>query len=1278
MIRKAVYAAVFALILTPSSAFALSTDYTQYLPEDGMGAVMVTCNDTANNFAIYNTSAGLNWGTFDCASSVFNFSSVSEDDNTYAILEFSSTNSCEDKNYTDCANSNFIVAEVQFTVGSTLGTGPNVSPTFAASKTAYGPGENAHITCSYSRNKLQLYDVTQGLEVPVADGGNMGNFSCTAPPTTVSFQSTLDHTYKVIELAPGQSCAGMSVTDCRAQSFARGELSFTVQLAPGIIRTTHNPTIDIISPREGAVFSHRGLISYRAADKNDLGNADERELLGLRSNPVVLYFTDKIAEWEHTIVETEDKTLIAENQPAAQSYQWHITNLIPGVLYRVVVDAFDKAGVMGESVSESFFVDFDAPEFVVEASPAATRGEPVTLKIIPSKELRGEPTVEVTQQGSTSTMLKLEKKEGFYEGVYEVLSGYDGIARISVSGTDRAGNVGSTMVSGGTFAVGVEPPPQARLTLPRNNEVVSSNAITVSGTAREDTTVILTVNGTTTYETTPQKDGTFSINDVRLRKEVNRGVNTLSVVLRDQAGIVGEPVALQVKYNIPPTVAHNIPAENATLSNTAPLEVSAKDENNDPLLFTYQIIPFADFNPDAAATSTNGWVTIADAIPASRFSWNTTDVEDGKYMMSATVDDGLEKAYTPPRAITVRNTSPFFRFEDGRKTITSSSTVTIIGRALTPATLLPRPMINKIEYSRDNGATWKDVPLGTGENLPDVRFSVTFSQLAEGTHGVMWRATDDRNLAGRASHPIIVDATAPATPTISVPHAGVIITDEHDMNMVRDGVQPLIVGRAESQSTITLIIGSTTRTAKTSVTGQFSFRDVDIQGRGDYSFSLVAADQAGNRSAAAQGSFVYDNPPKVTILSPKSSRALRGQATVRWSISDPDGDAIASTTLSFKQGSGTFKKLPIDPTQNSFAWDVSGLPQGTGYQLKLEASDGVVVAQDVVDFFVDTAAPSLISLLLSKTILGKTDTLEAKGEAQDALSGVEFVEYALAENGQTPQSTDWFTALITRGFLQKRAHFSITHPTKLSDGKYQLFARAVDAAGNSSVSRVEQVLVDTMPPHIGSFSISTGGMRIAPDQSGVIAAYPMRDVTFEISLEEDTARASVSTEVVHSPLTKNISNGLWEAMVQVPEMETPILISAEDAVHNEVVDTQIGLLKPLARGHVTVARDDGTRDPVPEAQIQVLVLDEGSGNFVPFADRGVAAGGIVTVSDGTYELALPEGVYRLIARKEGIKTTAQDITLERAGFVNISFTSERLNAFFNFIQDITDYFQYRF
>ena len=95
---------------------------------------------------------------------------------------------------------------------------------------------------------------------------------------------------------------------------------------------------------------------------------------------------------------------------------------------------------------------------------------------------------------------------------------------------------------------------------------------------------------------------------------------------------------------------------------------------------------------------------------------------------------------------------------------------------------------------------------------------------------------------------------------------------------------------------------------------------------------------------------------------------------------------------------------------------------------------------------------------------------------------------------------------------------------------------------------------------------------------------------------------------------------------------------------------------------------DGSVEPLSGVRIRVLVLAEGTGDFVSYS-----GGDVTSDTQGEYSLALPQGVYKLVMETGGYHTAVQEVTLTRAGFVNTSFSSVKYSGLGGFFQRISDY-----
>ncbi len=1078
--------------------------------------------------------------------------------------------------------------------------------------------------------------------------------------------------YSILEFDPADhlDCSTLVYADCKTTGTLVSEALFTMMPIPidggGAGEETQastailNPIVTISSPQEGDVFSQKGTISY----------------VTLNAIKVNLYYSNKIPLRDGSFVSPADTISIASDVPKSGSYSWDTHLLTPGSLYRVIVDALGTDGHMGEMVSGLFSVDFTPPTFIVKADPPATRGTPVTISVDASEVLGGIPVVTVTQVGAAVSAVIMKGNGLHFEGVYTPVPGYDGVAGIAVSGVDKAGNKGSLVVSGGTLAVGVNPPPKPVVTSPRTNSVVATSTLSIIGTVRADTTAMVEVNGVDTYEAKPGKDGVFTVPKIRLQAQ-GRGANVLSITARDQGGLVSEAVPISIRYNIPPTIALSRPVMNATLIGTAPLVAADADANADPLAFTYQIISARDYallplSSLFASSTDSAWTIIGDALPADRFNWDSTEVENGLYYVRVRVDDGVAQAYTDPVSVSIHNVLPFLRFEDGRKTVSNKTPLVVTGHALVPSDLSVNAAIARVEYSTDNGKKWTAVPLVT--DATGARFATTFSTFTkEGTYPVLWRVTDDRKLVGRVSHPVIIDLTPPAAPLVLTPAPNARVGDDTDTNPNKQGVQTIVSGTAEPESVVTLTFGSTVETTKALFDGIFAFRDVNVTSRGRNSVRLTATDQAENTSGPTTTSFLYDNPPIISFITPQSSHGFSDTADIQWKIVNRDKVPLSGVALSWHRGNGAFTTLPVAQTDTSYVWDVMHLSEAVDYELRLIVGDGLATSTETVGFAIDRTPPTLTSLVLAKTVLGKSDVLKATGGASDALSGIAAVEYALTARDASPREDDWSVALLRNGYLKKSASYSITYPSELTDGAYRLFVRAVDAAGNVSPAQSADITVDTASPYVGSFEAVKDGLNITPDAEGVLTVYENSTFLFGISLEADTVSASVTAGERMTELTRNIASGLWEGMLTAPAAgATPLLLTAKDASHNAETAVRFGTLATIPRGSVVAHGNT-----IPGALVRVLKLNEQTNAYVPFVSSQVSTSADVAVDEnGAYELALPQGTFRLIVHAPGYVTVGQDSTFERPSFVGVSFTTERQQGFLGFLKGIITYLHY--
>ena len=94
---------------------------------------------------------------------------------------------------------------------------------------------------------------------------------------------------------------------------------------------------------------------------------------------------------------------------------------------------------------------------------------------------------------------------------------------------------------------------------------------------------------------------------------------------------------------------------------------------------------------------------------------------------------------------------------------------------------------------------------------------------------------------------------------------------------------------------------------------------------------------------------VSANSPSVTLLSPDGGERLFGSAEIEWSGSDADGDNLSYTVLFSTDNGATWEMIIRDLTSTGYFWDVSALPAGAQYRIKILVTDGVNTGEDISD-----------------------------------------------------------------------------------------------------------------------------------------------------------------------------------------------------------------------------------------------------------------------------------------------------------------------------------------
>ena len=908
-------------------------------------------------------------------------------------------------------------------------------------------------------------------------------------------------------------------------------LSSPPALPGGSATPAYRPEVTITSPEKGTAFSTEMLIEYEATDKNDKGGGLEKERLGLGPGPVSLFYSDKIYRWDGAIIPEADKILIAKVLPATGSYLWKIPDsLKERSSYRIIADAVDNIGELGENISELFIVDRTTPVFNITFEPAMTKGENVKITVKSSKELVSPPKLSVTQRGYRAVDVPLSGEKDVFQGTYQVMRDFDGPAAIKISGKDKAGNIGSTIISGRTLGIGIEPPPKPIIDSPLQEKVVTKeNAFSIKGKAREDTEVILIQNETKEIKTKPTQDGAFSFDNLILDPQYHKGENLFSIISLDAAGNESQAALIKVKFNFRPEISILFPQKDTVLKAKSTIKFEADDKNDDPLLFTYEIK-----SPDDSK-----WTLIASSTPDMQYAWDTQDFADGQYELRVTADDGFESSQAVSPIFAIKNLLPVISFDDGNLTIVNKNNVIIHGKVSTPQS---KTEIVDLKYMIAGEKQLKPVASDDAKfNSSSESFTLALNNLKEGEYLLTFIARDSRGLSGKAVKDIIVDFGPPARPVISSPEPSAIISDRDDEDPGIPGVQIAISGSSEPKTEASAVLAGETFKAATNDKGIFSIHGVTLKQHNKNNIIVFVTDRAGNKSPEAGISIVYNNPPSPSVFNPKEGGFLTGVEEISWETKDLDNDPISTKILYQEKGQG-WAVIASDISGPSHKWDVSKMANGGDYKIKFIFSDGFGEVEKTLFFSVDTVAPKIS---FSGPSIANTVQSAFLGQATDDFSGIQYVEYSFNDK-------DWYKAFITSGYQTQKASFIFRlQPGKMEDGNYKISTRTTDRAGNITYSEPKDLLIDTTPPAVGSILIYSDALILFPNKAGVIELF--KDVPYKIlfSVARDAKEVILSSKEKVYNISFNKATSLWEGEITFLEPgENSLTIKTQDEMGN--------------------------------------------------------------------------------------------------------------------------------
>lgn len=950
-------------------------------------------------------------------------------------------------------------------------------------------------------------------------------------------------------------------------------------------------------------------IYYSAADPDSGSGA-------LKSLPIIIFYSDDGGiSWKELV----------KDQPNTGVYTFDTAKVPDGANYKIRVVALDGYDYFGEKISGSFSIDNTGPTFDISVSPFPIREkDTILLKITSSEELKTLPELQITQKDAEPKIVTVSGSKKEFSAVYYVERGA-GKAVISVLGEDLMGNIGETIASGGRFLVGLYGPPPPIIISPTNNQIFTQQAINITGSSQPDTEIILNLNGVSTSTAQSSEDGSFKIDNVVL-SAANKGYNTFSIVALDKKNEESEEVVLKIKLNIPPKISSTSIVEGETLSGQKEIGWVSFDPNDDKLVFSIE------YSNDRGIT----WDYIISDFSETSYKIDTLQLADGSdYFLKITADDGIEKTSQIFKKITIKNNLPHISLDIPANYFTNSNTPVLTGKVTGS-----EQSIILAEYSLDGGATWQSAIALDGEfNSLIEKIKISISEpLEDGKYAILIRATDALNRSVKISRSFSVDTIPPVLE--SPPLLDQIINNDMDTNLELDGLQVVFPGKTEPKVKIRLILEDKIYKTTPDKKGDFEFKDVTLPLHGPNKISLISSDSAGNITEIT-GVVISNNPPKISISSPKKGMFFGGVEEISWEVQDLDKDLIVSKILYQKKNEARVV-LAEDLAGNIYKWDASKITSGE-YAIKIIVSDGITEAEEILNVFIDNVVPQVTFSGPSLTNIVRP---AFSGEASDDFSGIQVIEYSF-------NNIDWYKALINKGYRTQKVSFNFQHNFPLPDGEYGVRVRASDRAGNIAYSEPLNLTIDSIPPRIGSNLISSGALILFPEENGVIKLF--KDAPYQIlaSVAEDAREVSLKAKEMTFGFNFNKATLLWESEFNFKDSgDYSLVISARDEAGNSQTK-EIAVLTVIPRGSVY---NEKTNERIKEAKITLYSFDQNTNSWSIFDARAFGQQNPQeTDTTGEFGFLVPPGKYQLEISHHSFKTVrSETLEIKKNYLININ------------------------
>ncbi len=385
----------------------------------------------------------------------------------------------------------------------------------------------------------------------------------------------------------------------------------------------------------------------------------------------------------------------------------------------------------------------------------------------------------------------------------------------------------------------------------------------------------------------------------------------------------------------------------------------------------------------------------------------------------------------------------------------------------------------------------------------------------------------------------------------------------------------------------------------------------------------------------------YDNPPQVSIITPKANDAWGKTHNISWTALDIDNNPLTYTIQYLRNGIAY--TIISNLTATNYNWNTSEVYDGY-YQIKVIANDGILNGEGNSQYFIiDHTAPSITIDEPSKNPTNET-SITFTGSSSDNLSGVEYVEYQI-NNGQ------WYEAIIVSGYKSNSATYRFRHPFSLPEGENIIKVRATDRAENIGYSDEISIIIDTTSPMIGAGMIKDGVFILLPDIFGKTYTSIGTPLDFSVYIIGEPTIVKVKIGGRTFNLFYSKSTGLYIGQIILNFVgKYSLNVYTEDGVGN----SKERELAQLEIGESGIVLDSKDRDPISGVKVTVYFFEESEKRWVVWDGKAYGQENpVITSENGRFSITLPAGKFYFTVEKDGyISYKSSEFSVEKTKILN--------------------------